>query len=248
MDLSGLDPHFNPVAVGITVVLLLYAVAFEPLWGRREFARLRATRDTDPGVLVRMYRLSVGAHWVWSVLVVVAVLVAPGVGAADVGVTAPKGSGFAYGLAAAVVAGLGVSVVMIRNAVRKGQELPGQEAIGALLPRTGRERGYAGIVAVSAGVCEELLYRGLFIAAGVGIFGLPMWVAAVLSGVIFLVAHIYQGMPALVAVAAVTVLLTVLYVASGSLLLPIIVHILIDVRGLLLVPAPVRSVPDAPSV
>ncbi len=98
-------------------------------------------------------------------------------------------------------------------------------------------------------MCEELLYRGLFVAAGVGIFGLPLWAAALLSGVVFLVAHVYQGATALIGIAAVTALLTVLYVESGSLLLPIVVHVLLDVRGLLLVPppaTPARSRPQGP--
>ena len=238
MDLAQLDPHFTLPASVITIGLFLYAVAFEPLWGRREYARLRSTRDTDPGALVRMYRLVIGAHWVWAALVVAVVVIAPGVTAADVGITAPRADGFAYGLAAATAAGLLLSIVMMRLAVRKGKPLPSTDAIAALLPRTRRERGYAVAVAAGAGICEELLYRGLFVAAGVGIFGLPLWAAAVLSGVVFLVAHVYQGGTALIGIAVVTALLTVLYVESGSLLPPIVLHIVIDVRGLLLIPAP----------
>lgn len=239
MDLQQIQPQLNVSAGLLAAALVAYAAAVEPLWGRREYARLRARRDDDPNALVRMYRLVVGVQWVWALAVLAAVAVAPGLHASDVGLTAPHGDAFTYGMTGAVAAGLLASSVATWVAARDGRTVPGQDAIAALLPRTARERRYAAAGAVTAGVCEELLYRGFFIAAGIGLLGLPVWAAAVLSLVVFVLGHIYQGLRGVLAVSVVSVLLTLLYVESGSLVLPIALHVLVDLRGLLIVPAAV---------
>ncbi|ASU86401.1 hypothetical protein CDO52_23520 [Nocardiopsis gilva YIM 90087] len=120
---------------------------------------------------------------------------------------------------------------------RSGPQLPatptpGAEVIEALTPHTAAERRLAAALAVTAGVGEELLYRGLFIALGVS-FGLPVWAAAIISCVLFAIAHLYQGWWGLVGPGLVGVLFTVVYLGTGSLIIPILLHILIDVRGLL---------------
>ncbi|CAM3683245.1 hypothetical protein GCM10009799_42690 [Nocardiopsis rhodophaea] len=115
---------------------------------------------------------------------------------------------------------------------RPAMPAPGAEAIEALTPRTAAERRLAGALAVTAGIGEELLYRGLFIALGVS-FGLPVWAAAIVSCVLFAVAHLYQGWWGLVGPGLVGVLFTIVYLGTGSLVIPILLHILIDVRGLL---------------
>ncbi len=47
-------------------------------------------------------------------------------------------------------------------------------------------------LAVTAGVCEEFLYRGFALAAIIRA-GSPVWAAVVISSVLFGLAHIYQG-------------------------------------------------------
>ena len=46
---------------------------------------------------------------------------------------------------------------------------------------------------MTAGVCEELVYRGFMIAYFSAALGVSFWVAAVLSSVAFGIAHFYQG-------------------------------------------------------
>jgi uncharacterized protein len=63
----------------------------------------------------------------------------------------------------------------------------------------------------------------------------------VVSVVVFALAHLYQGWRGMIGVTAITVVFTVLYVRSGSLLLPVVLHVVTDLRGLLLVPDGARS-------
>ena len=68
-----MHPVFGPVATVVAAVLFGYALLFEPLWGRRVHRRLVRRRDADPGILVRTFRLTIGAQLAWTVLVLVAV-------------------------------------------------------------------------------------------------------------------------------------------------------------------------------
>ncbi|WP_039831212.1 CPBP family intramembrane glutamic endopeptidase [Nocardiopsis valliformis] len=109
-----------------------------------------------------------------------------------------------------------------------------------LLPRTGRERGLAAGMAVTGGVFGELLYRGLFITL-VASMGVPLWVAAVLSIVVFAVAHAYQGWWGLLSAGFSGTLFTILYLGTGSLVIPILVHVALNLRSVVFPPAADRE-------
>ena len=55
-------------------------------------------------------------------------------------------------------------------------------------------------LAVTAGVCEEIVFRGLLIAVGVHVLGLPLPVAAGLALALFAIGHLYQGPRGMIAV------------------------------------------------
>ncbi|WP_421784746.1 CPBP family intramembrane glutamic endopeptidase [Hyphobacterium sp.] len=94
-------------------------------------------------------------------------------------------------------------------------------------PRSIREcRGFQWL-AVTAGIAEEIVYRGFLIAV-LG-FVLPLWAAALAAGALFVALHAYQGWRGMLKVAALTTLLTSLYWFGGSLLPVIVLHIAVDV-------------------
>jgi membrane protease YdiL (CAAX protease family) len=86
------------------------------------------------------------------------------------------------------------------------------------------------VLAVTAGVCEEFLYRGFSMAA-LGRVGMPAWAIVVLTSGLFGLAHAYQGRGGIVG----TALLGVLFAASRlifSSLVPVIVwHTAVDVTA-----------------
>ncbi|WP_150237862.1 CPBP family intramembrane glutamic endopeptidase [Nocardiopsis quinghaiensis] len=114
---------------------------------------------------------------------------------------------------------------------------------GLLVPRGTVERALAAGVAVTGGVFGELLYRGLFIVLLAGM-GVPLWITAVLSVALFSVAHLYQGWWGLVSAGASGTLFTVLYLGTGSIWVPILVHVALDLRSLVFPPAAVREAWD----
>ena len=105
----------------------------------------------------------------------------------------------------------------------------------ALLPTSARERWLFAGVALTAGLCEELLYRG-FLFFWIGRFTPHALVAVIVSAVLFGAAHAYQGPGGVVGTALLGAGLGGLYLATGSLWPPIAVHALIDLRALVLSP------------
>ena len=96
-----------------------------------------------------------------------------------------------------------------------------------MAPHTGSELCWWVALSLSAGFCEELIFRGYLIWAFQPWFGL--WGAAVFSVIVFSAAHAYEGVKGVLAVAVVGTLLTLLVLISGSLVPAMILHALIDI-------------------
>jgi len=94
-----------------------------------------------------------------------------------------------------------------------------------------------GLLAVTAGVCEEFLYRGFAISV-LTRFIKNRWLAGLLSLLVFTVGHvpIYGWMPILLVPAVLGLILTLLFLLRGNLFNGMIVHTLIDTIGLVIVP------------
>jgi membrane protease YdiL (CAAX protease family) len=106
--------------------------------------------------------------------------------------------------------------------------------IEALLPRTKNEKLWFIPVALSAGVCEELIFRGygLRLFESLGFSGFPLLIVTVAA---FGLAHIYQGFLGVITTALTGALFTLIYIQTGSLWWAIAAHIFIDLRVLLVV-------------
>ena len=96
-----------------------------------------------------------------------------------------------------------------------------------LVPRNGNELGRFYGLALTAGIVEEVLWRG-FLIWYLGYF-MPLWAAAVLSTVGFGVAHSYQGVANVPKITIVGAAFTGIYLLTGSLWIPMILHTVIDV-------------------
>jgi membrane protease YdiL (CAAX protease family) len=96
----------------------------------------------------------------------------------------------------------------------------------ALFPRNGNELGRFYLLSLTAGIVEETLWRGFMIWALSQV--MPLWMAATISVVGFGICHAYQGMANVPMVTLVGAILTVLFLLTGSLLLPMILHAGVD--------------------
>jgi membrane protease YdiL (CAAX protease family) len=103
----------------------------------------------------------------------------------------------------------------------------------SLLPRTNRERGVFVGVALTAGVCEELLFRGFLFAWLVyGPLGLSFNAGVVVSAVVFGAGHAYQGRYGVVVTALFGWIMGQTAISTHSLVAPMVMHTLVDLRAI----------------
>ncbi|HEX2729856.1 MAG TPA: CPBP family intramembrane glutamic endopeptidase [Rubrobacteraceae bacterium] len=90
-----------------------------------------------------------------------------------------------------------------------------------LLPSTREERWVFAALSVTAGICEEILFRGFLLFYLQDFFlGLPLAAAVTVSSIVFGMAHLYQGGKGVLGTGVFVLGMALLYVWSGSLLLP----------------------------
>jgi membrane protease YdiL (CAAX protease family) len=98
--------------------------------------------------------------------------------------------------------------------------------VARMAPRAGSEMGLWVALSLTAGICEEFVFRGYLIWAFTPMLGL--WGAAALSLVAFTISHTYQGPKGMVAVAALGLLFTLVVLCFGSLWPAMALHALVD--------------------
>ncbi|HEY0127195.1 MAG TPA: CPBP family intramembrane glutamic endopeptidase [Blastococcus sp.] len=257
-DLPASLADFGPAALA-AVVVAGYLVVGEPMVGRVLHRRFEGRLRTDPAARRSFYRRLLVLEWGLAVLALTVWLSAPGVDAAAVGLRWPQQ--WPGPLTAAVVVLVLFFVVASTRVLRSGALLdaaeparpghsrpsqgrhaePSGAATLALLPRTAVERRLFTVVGVTAGVCEEWLYRGFFLAVVAALAGgVPTGVLVLVAGVAFGLAHAYQGRVGIVTTGVLGGVMAALYLDTGSLLLPVVLHALIDLRFLLV---PARALP-----
>ncbi len=225
-------------AAAVAGLLAAYLIAGQPLVGAWSQRRFRRALRTDPRARLRRYQRTALLEWSLLAAGLALVAAAPGLDLAHIGVALPRLSGGSAPYTIVGIAGLAVSVallVALRRRVEAGAEALAPAEVAALLPRTAAERRAFAAVAVTAGVCEETLYRGLLLAIVVALFGVssPGWLVLA-SAVAFGLAHAYQGLVGALSTAVLGGCLAVLYLGSASLLLPVLYHVLVDLRMLVL--------------
>ncbi|MDX1647778.1 MAG: CPBP family intramembrane glutamic endopeptidase [Longimicrobiales bacterium] len=120
----------------------------------------------------------------------------------------------------------GLLVIAVFHVTCRWTDLTDSALLEALLPRTARERRAFALLSVSAGVGEEMAYRGYAIPALSPLLGLTG--AAVVSTAVFGVVHAYQGPLGIVRTGLMGGILAWGFLASGSLWPSMIAHTLID--------------------
>jgi membrane protease YdiL (CAAX protease family) len=214
-------------------LVLLFAVA-EPVysaavWYPRMRPRLAAGAES---VRARMYRYTMAEEWFFVMLVVLA-WSNPDRRFADLGLATPGGWGFWVG--AAFVLAAGGFLTWQTDRVRRSAELQAQvrkqfnDASAEMIPRDATERRWYVLLCLTAGFCEELLFRGyliLYLSAWMSVWG-----AATVSSALFGFAHAYLGVAGAVRAAGMGLVFAALYLISGTLWLPIVLHAVIDITS-----------------
>jgi membrane protease YdiL (CAAX protease family) len=219
----------------LATLLALALVLVQPIAGRRRYQRLLARLPGDPGARVRHYRRGIAGEWI-AVAVVLLVGALAGRSPASGGLTA-RGLGGAEQELIEVGLVLAATAVAFRWGGGALREVLRQQARGflALLPTNGEERVTFAALAVTAGICEEVLFRGFGIAYVRWVWpGATHAVLIVITSTVFGFAHLYQGVRGVVLTGIVGALLASVTLSTGTLVPAMVMHALLDLRVLAL--------------
>jgi membrane protease YdiL (CAAX protease family) len=101
------------------------------------------------------------------------------------------------------------------------------ESHAGMLPHTTGDLIWFIALSVTAGICEELVFRGYLLWAAQSLFGL--WPAVVVCCVLFALAHAYQGVGGIVRTGLIGAFFMASVLSLGSLLPAMVAHALIDI-------------------
>src|SRR5882757_5512718 len=177
----------------IWLIFLVLAVVI-PWRGRIRLKQLLAKPIIEPGERISLYLSTIALQWI-AVGIVAWRAWAYGYTRAELGFG--TGPNLFRSVVAAVCGTVILSGLHWLNFRRMGRlidKLPARVRAMAMriLPQSGRERIPFLALALTAGCCEEFLYRG-FAMAAFGRAGFPIWASVVVSSILFGAAHLYQG-------------------------------------------------------
>ena len=214
-------------------ILVSLVILVGPVWETRVgLPRLRAAIAAGkPGALLRGYTQTIAGAWGLTALAL-AVWVIPGRPLASLGLRLPEGwrAGLGLGLIAALVVLMILQVRALRTqAATRAKVRPQVESFAWFLPRTPVELSRFTSLSVTAGICEELLCRGWFFAVLAP--WLPPIVTLFATSIFFGLGHWYQGPAGVVKTGVTGLIMGVVYLVTGSLLVPMILHAVVDIGG-----------------
>ena len=231
----------SPAGLVIQHALLFFLVVVAPLWDRYEIPRLKAS--TDPRRKLKFYWKVMAAEWVCAAVAsltlglgtLYAIRVAPG----EIDwLAGSRGRLFVLGLFTVMALLLLAPAIMAlwSEKIRR-QAAQAARKLSFLLPSTGAERSWWWPLCITAGICEELVYRGFLLRyLHIAPFHLSLIGALAVASIIFGIGHLYQGVKPALGTVVLGFAMGAVFIATGSLLIPIIAHAALDLRVLILLP------------
>ncbi len=102
------------------------------------------------------------------------------------------------------------------------------------MPQTRRELAHYTVMALSAGSCEEIVFRGYFITYLLSLVSASVvgyWVAIFVPALVFGLSHLYQGWKAVSKIVVMSIAFGAMFLLTGSLWILIVLHFLVDLVG-----------------
>lgn len=245
-------------AVGLAQdVLAVGVVMIGPFIGLPAIKRLKQFSNT-PGRLA-LYRKTVFSTWALTVVTLTLASfktlfwVAP---QAHEGEWLQRYPAVHYAVATSVTALLLLSlwpgIKCAFNVRTRARYRKGLRSLMFMLPVTRSERLWWVILSVTAGICEELFCRGFLLQYLRGHLeggpALGLTLAWLVSSMAFGLGHFYQGLSGIVRTTIAGLMLGLVAILTGNLLLPILLHCILDLQILFMYHPAKDSPEDAPAL
>jgi membrane protease YdiL (CAAX protease family) len=174
--------------------LLFFALGVLLPWrGRAKYKRLLSLPSPGRSERVTLYLTTIAFQWIATAVVGWRVY-ARGLSAEELGIAWRNGGQIlSIGIAGAILIGA-LHWWNLRRIGRQARPQSNELKVLArrILPRSRSEMIPYIALALTAGICEEFLYRGFAMGAMLRA-DLPAWSVVVLSAILFGLAHLYQG-------------------------------------------------------
>jgi uncharacterized protein len=241
MDPAALNAWRALLASWDTWLLTIALVAGVPALGYFRFRQSLARGNTlvSTRAKLTLYGKIVCSQW-FLVAVMLFILRHHGLSARDAGQSLANAQ-LTLGVTCVLVFILAIVSTIVLMRVRRARSknlIRGMGRMQKLVPAFGLEMAAFVAVCLTAGICEELLYRGWLMNILMAATG-SAWIAVGIGAIVFGVGHAYQGIKGVLRAIFVAIQLGVLYVLVGSLIPGQVLHagvdLLIGVAGALAV-------------
>ena len=217
-------------------LILLVGLAALSAWNAAasNIARLARRIAADPNARTNEYLWTIAMEWGLT-LALLACWQWAARPLPALGVVLPEGAG-AWWTLLACVGGIGFYAQQARAVAASPdaqatlrKQIESQPNVRMILPVTVREARVFRGVSITAGICEEVLYRGYLLwylqSLGLGRGAVVVVIVA------FGLAHFFQGIRGIVGAGAMGAAFTGLYLLTGSLVAPIVFHATVDLAN-----------------
>jgi len=209
-------------------LIFLFLGIVVPWRGAVRLKKLLALPSVSTKEKLVLYGSTIAGQWVITGLVAWRAL-ARGLSAGSLGLANRDGvNTILASLALAVIAGA-LHWLNLRRVGRSPGKAP--ELMRALAPRilpvNSVELLPYSALALTAGVCEEFLYRG-FAMGALSRVGFPAWAVVILTAVLFALAHAYQGRSGILGTFVMGILFGVVRLAYDTLIPVMMMHTVVD--------------------
>jgi len=229
-------------------LIFLFLAVVVPWRGHVRLRKLLARPAVDTTEKITLYAATIAFQWLMLGLVAWRAL-ARGLAPAELGLTGRLNAKILIAglLGAAIIGGLQwANLRRVGKMEGAGPDLM-RKLTSRILPQSPVELFPYLALAVTAGVCEEFLYRG-FAMAALSRAGLPIWMVVLVTSALFGLAHAYQGRAGVLGTGVLGVLLAVARIVYSSLAPVMIWHTAVDIVAGIAGPKYLRAAPKSGQV
>ncbi|TWI58182.1 CPBP family intramembrane glutamic endopeptidase [Halalkalibacter nanhaiisediminis] len=226
-------------------LVIIFALLYEPIIGYFDFKRFKVNVRENQDARLKFYKSSIVDLWIPTIFILLLVIFTE-LTLKDIGLSFPSintntlGSLVTYSVfVVAFLYLIGVLYYSIgyqfSDKIRTKFEQAKQKeyanvGFSEILPVSNKEKKLWNYVSLTAGITEEIIYRGFLIFALAYLFpNLSVWLVIFSASLLFGLAHTYQGfITGVIRTTVFGIIFSVLYIGIGSILPLIIFHFLID--------------------
>ncbi|MEC1682614.1 CPBP family intramembrane glutamic endopeptidase [Bacillus mojavensis] len=229
-------------------IVIVFLLTYEPIFGFYHFQKFKQNMKRSESAKIKYYKDVMVGLWV-PALFILALAVCTDLSLKQMGISIPAihtgtlgsfasyiflGLGFLYFvLVLYCIIGYWCSKKVKHDLSKKKAEEMKKSDIGDILPITLKEKRMWNYVSLTAGITEELIYRGFSLFALPALFpSLSIWIVVLAASLIFGLAHTYQGVwQGVVRTSCFGFLFCLLSIILGSIIPLIVLHFLVDYIG-----------------